>query len=38
MLRYVFGCSDVGLSFLPSVVTTYTSNSEVVPLYDATEI
>lgn len=36
MLRYMFGCSDVCLSFLSSVVTTY--NAEVVPLYDATEI
>lgn len=38
MLRYMFGCSDVGRSFLSSVVTSYTSNAEIVPLYDATEI
>lgn len=38
MLRNMFGCSDAGLSFLSSVVTSYTSNAEVVPLDDATEI
>lgn len=31
MLRYMFGCSGVGLSFLSSVVTSSTSNAEVVP-------